>query len=47
MKTAAELLTHLNKVASGPLEEATSAEPQLYWNEEVAASEEANIFRKD
>ncbi len=42
-----KLLAHLGKVASGPFEDATSAEPELYWNEEVAEAEDRNIFRKD
>ncbi|MCB2134373.1 MAG: Rieske 2Fe-2S domain-containing protein [Rhodobacteraceae bacterium] len=44
---AAELLSHLAQVASGPLSQATGAHPALYWNEEIAAAEEAAIFRKD
>ena len=46
-QTADELLAHLGKVASGSLADATGAEPALYWNEDVAAVEDSNIFRKD
>jgi choline monooxygenase len=46
-RSATELLAQLHKVASGPLEKATGAEPQLYWNSDIAAAEEAQIFRKD
>lgn len=45
--TADGLLKHLQKVASGTLADATGAEPALYWNDDIAAAEERNIFRKD
>lgn len=45
--SAGKLLAHLSKVASESIEDATGAEPELYWNEEVAETEEINIFRKD
>ena len=41
------LLNHLGKIAGGSLPDATGAEPELYWNEDIAAAEEQNIFRKD
>ena len=45
--SAEKLLAHLGNIASGALEDATGAEPALYWNEDVAAAENSNIFRKD
>ena len=47
MKTADQLLAQLDQTASGLLEKAFGAEPQLYWDEEVAALEDERIFRKD
>lgn len=47
VQTADELLAHLGEIASGSLADATGAEPALYWNEDVAAAEDSNIFRKD
>ena len=44
---AADLLAQLATSANGPLERATSAEPRLYWDEEIAAQEETAIFRRD
>lgn len=41
------LLTHLGKIASGSLGDATGADPALYWNADVATAEDQNIFRKD
>ena len=41
------LLNHLGKIAGGSLPDATGAEPELYWNEDIAAAEEQQIFRKD
>ena len=43
---AGDLLTKLGKSASGLLANATGAEPALYWNKNIAASEDHNIFRK-
>ena len=40
-------LDHLNRVASGPLEKATGAQPQLYWHEGVAKAEDDLIWRQD
>ena len=45
--TSQSLLNHLAQVANGPLNEATGAQPALYWDEEVAALEDANVFRQD
>ncbi|MDG2406092.1 MAG: SRPBCC family protein [Paracoccaceae bacterium] len=47
MTTLNEILAHLKKTASGPLSDACGATPAFYWNEEVAAAEEASIFRRD
>ena len=44
---ARDLLKQLEKSASGLLANATGAEPALYWNKDIAASEDHNIFRKD
>ncbi|MDG2340425.1 MAG: (2Fe-2S)-binding protein, partial [Paracoccaceae bacterium] len=45
--SAKDLLVQLNEVATGLLADANGAEPALYWNEEIAALEDAKIFRKD
>ncbi len=47
MRTTSEVLAHLAASANAPLEQATGLEPSLYWNDEIAASEDAAIFRKD
>ncbi|MEO3415376.1 SRPBCC family protein [Roseovarius sp. CAU 1744] len=47
MHTASDLLAQLSETASGPLERAHSAEPQIYWDEDIAAREETAIFRRD
>ncbi len=44
---AADLLAQLARSANGPLERATSAEPALYWNEDISAQEETAVFRRD
>ena len=44
---AAELLAQLAETANGPLECARSAEPALYWNEDIASIEEKAVFRHD
>ena len=44
---AAELLTQLAEIANGTLECARSAEPALYWNEDIASIEEKAVFRHD
>ena len=44
---AADLLAQLAETANGPLERAHSAEPALYWNEDIASIEEKAIFRRD
>ncbi len=44
---AADLLQHLAQSADGPLSRATSAQPQLYWDERIAALEDQAIFRHD
>ncbi|MBY8976825.1 Rieske 2Fe-2S domain-containing protein [Rhodobacteraceae bacterium NNCM2] len=41
------LLKHLDSTANGPLETATGAQPELYWNEEIARMETDAIFRAD
>ncbi|MGB5069013.1 MAG: (2Fe-2S)-binding protein, partial [Albidovulum sp.] len=46
-RSTTDLLAHLRNVASGPLERATGAEPQLYWDADIAELEQAQIFRKD
>ncbi|EBA01959.1 MAG: SRPBCC family protein [Paracoccaceae bacterium] len=46
-QSAEDLLVQLKEVANGTLADASGAEPALYWNEDIAASEDANIFRKD
>lgn len=45
--SAPELLRQLATTADGPLERAVSADPRLYWNEDIAALEEEAIFRRD
>lgn len=47
MKTAEQILAHLTKTASGPLEEATGADPEFYWNPDIEVREDEKIFRKD
>ena len=42
-----DLLAQLRTIAAGSLADASGAEPELYWNEEIAAAEERDIFRKD
>lgn len=45
--SAPELLRQLARTADGPLERAVSADPRLYWNEDIAALEDDAIFRRD
>ena len=47
MKTTEETLAHLCQNAAAPLPNATGAVPSLYWDERIAAIENAEIFRKD
>lgn len=47
MKNTDGVLAHLSKMAARPLTEAMGAEPEFYWSAEIAALEEAHIFRKD
>ncbi|MGB7263818.1 MAG: SRPBCC family protein [Albidovulum sp.] len=47
MKTAAELLAQLAGTADSPLKRAVSADPALYWNDDIAALEQDTIFRRD
>ncbi len=47
MKHSDDLLAQLARSADGPLKKAVSAEPALYWNEDIAQAEEQKIFRSD
>lgn len=47
MRSVSELLTQLASTANGPMENAMSADPALYWNEDIAALETQAIFRRD
>ncbi len=47
MSTVSDLLAQLADTANGPLERAHGAEPQVYWDEGIAALEEQSIFRRD
>ena len=45
--TYEHLLANLGQIATKSLPDATSAEPALYWNEDIARAENRQIFRKD
>ena len=45
--TAGDLLKQLEQNASGLMANANGAEPALYWNKDIVASEDHNIFRKE
>jgi choline monooxygenase len=47
MNSSAQLIAHLQKIASGEMGAATSAQPAIYWDTDIAALETTQIFQQD